>query len=74
MRVLNLLLAISAIIMGLRLVFVALRTAATGAVLVRSGLRFTWEPAPSLKDAWKYAFKDGLMGILFTVLGIALLM
>jgi hypothetical protein len=73
MRILSILLAAFAIIIGLRMAFIAAITAFTGKILVRTGLRSYWQPAPTMNDAWKYAFRDGLMGILFIILGVALI-
>ena len=72
MRIFGLFLAVLALLIGLRMIAIAIRTAFTGKVLVRAGLRSRWQPAPTMNDAWKFAFRDGLMGILFLILAVAL--
>ncbi len=52
------------------MIVTALRTALSGQILVRQGVRTRWRPAPTMNDAWKVAFRDGLMGILLIALGI----
>jgi hypothetical protein len=54
-------------------VVTALQTALTGRILVRQGIRSKWHPAESMGEAWKIAFRDGLMGVLLIGLGIALI-
>ena len=73
MRIFGILLAAIAFIIGFRMVTIALRTALSGKVLVRQGVRSKWEPAPSINDAWKVAIRDAIMGILLIVLGFFLL-
>ncbi len=73
MRILGILFAVVALLIGLRMTFIAIVTAFTGKVMVRHGVRSRWEPAPTMNDAWKYAFRDALMGILFIILGVTLL-
>ncbi len=60
-------------IIGFRMVVMALRSALSGKVLVRQGIRSRWEPAASANDAWKAAIRDAIMGILLIVLGFFLL-
>ncbi len=69
----NLFIAVIPFLFGLRLIYVAVKTALSGKVLVRQGFRTTWQPAPNHADALKTAFRDGLMGILLIVLAVALL-
>ena len=73
MRLVAILIAALAVIIGCRMILVAARAAFTGKVLVRQGVRSRWEPAPSINDAWKVAIRDGLMGILLIVLGVFML-
>lgn len=73
MRIFALIMAGLVIVVGARLVMIALQTAFTGKTLVRRGMRGQWQPAPTLEEAWKAAFRDGLMGILLIVLGIVLI-
>lgn len=73
MRIVGIFFAAFALLFGLRMVVTALRTALSGKILVRQGIRTRWEPAPTMNDAWKIAFRDGLMGILLVVLGVMLI-
>ena len=73
MRLLAILLAAIALIVGIRMILVAGRTAFSGKVLVRQGVRSKWQPAPSINDAWKIAIRDAIMGILLIVLGVFML-
>ncbi len=73
MRILGIFLAVASLLMGIRLIYLAAMTAFTGKILARGGLRTHWEPAPSLSHAWKLAFRDALLGLLFIILGVVLL-
>ena len=72
MRILGIVLAVIAILLGLRMVFSAIYMAFSGKVMVRQGLRNHWVTAPSMNDAWKMAFRNALMGLLLVILGVAL--
>jgi len=73
MRILGILIAALALLFGVRMVVLAVRTAFSGKILTRRGVRSTWQPAPTMNDAWKIAFRDGIMGILLIILGFTLL-
>jgi hypothetical protein len=73
MRIVALFIAALVVIVGLRMVGAAIYTAFTGKVLVRRGVRAQWVTAPNQDVIWGIAFRDGLMGILLVVLGVALL-
>lgn len=73
MRIFGIIFALFAIAIGLRMAVIAIRTALTGQVLVRRGLKSGWQPAPTRDDAWRYAFRDAIMGLLFIILGVALI-
>jgi hypothetical protein len=73
MKVFAVFLAVVILLIGFRLVVTALQTALTGRILVRQGIRSKWHPATNMSEAWKIAFRDGLMGILLIGLGIALI-
>jgi len=73
MRIVAIFIAGIAILFGVRMVITALITALSGKVLVRQGVRTKWQPAPTMNDAWKVAFRDGLMGLLLVILGLALI-
>jgi hypothetical protein len=73
MRILGIFFAAVSLIFGFRLVATALYAALSGKLLVRQGVRTRWVPAPTINDAWKAAFRDGLMGVLLILLGIFLL-
>jgi hypothetical protein len=73
MRIFALFIAALVVIIGLRMVGAAIYTAFTGKVLVRKGVHAKWVTAPNRDDTWGIAFRDGLMGILLVVLGVALL-
>ncbi len=73
MRMLFLLTAILIILLGLRLIGVAIRTAWRGQVLTRRGLQMAWQPTTSRTDALKIAGRDGLMGLLLVVLGLVII-
>jgi hypothetical protein len=74
MRVVGILVGFTVILLGLRIAIIGIMTAFSGKVLVRAGLRTRWEPAPSMEDAWRLAFRDAVMGILLIILGVAMLM
>jgi len=74
LKILGIIFAVLAIIVGLRMVIIAILTAFTGRVLVRTGMKSRWQQAPTMNDAWRFAFRDALMGFLFIILGIALVM
>jgi hypothetical protein len=73
MRIFALFIAALVVIIGLRMVGAAIYTAFTGKVLVRKGVHAKWVTAPNQDVIWGIAFRDGLMGILLVVLGVALL-
>lgn len=73
MRILGIVIAALAFIIGVRMVALAIRTAFSGKILTRHGIRSTWQPAPTMNDAWKVAFRDAIMGILLIILGFTLL-
>jgi len=73
MRILALAIAMAALLFGFRMIFIAIRMAMSGKVLVRDGMRSRWQPAPTPQDAWKYALREIIMGLLFVILGVALL-
>ena len=54
-------------IFGFRMIYVAARTAFSGKVLVRQGLRTHWQTAP---NALQVALRDALMGLLLLVLAV----
>ncbi|HEX9923727.1 MAG TPA: hypothetical protein VGD99_13805 [Anaerolineae bacterium] len=73
MKIFAIILAGFSLIVGFRLLVTAIQTAISGNVLVRRGrLKTEWQPAPTIEDAWKTAFRDGLMGLLLIALGLAL--
>ena len=73
MRILGIFVAAFALIIGIRMVTLAIRTALSGKILTRQGVRTRWQPAPTMNDAWKIAFRDAIMGILLIILGFTLL-
>ncbi len=73
MRILGIAIAVVAFMFGFRMILTAFRAAVSGQVLVRDGMRTRWEPAPTPNDAWKVALREALMGLLFIILGVALL-
>lgn len=73
MRIIGIVIALMVIVFGVRLITAAFKMAVSGKVIVRKGRRTHWEPAPRLEDAWGLAFRDGLLGLLFIALGIAIL-
>lgn len=75
MRIISIVFAGASLLFGFRLLVTALQTAMSGKILVRQkGIRAKWQPAPTIEEAWKAAFRDGLMGLLLIALGIALFM
>jgi hypothetical protein len=72
-RILAILLAGLCLLLGLRLVLTAGQAALTGKLLVRQGLNFHWQPAPTRSHAWKIALREGLMGLLLIVLGLVMI-
>jgi hypothetical protein len=73
MKFIGVFFAIIFLLVGLRLVVTALQTALTGRVLVRRGFRSQWHPVQDMGEAWKIAFRDGLMGVLLIGLSVALI-
>lgn len=73
MRILGIFIAALALIIGFRMVVLAIRTAFSGKVLIRQGMHSRWQSAPTMNDAWKIAFRDAVMGILLIILGVTLL-
>ena len=73
MRILGIVFAAFAIIIGLRMAFIAVRTALTGKIVVRRGIRSHWETLPNRDDVWRHAFRDAIFGILLVILGVALI-
>jgi len=73
MRILGIFVAAFALLFGVRMVALAVRTAFSGKILTRHGVRSQWLPAPTMNDAWKVAFRDAIMGILLIILGFTLL-
>ena len=73
MRILGIVFAGFAIIIGLRMALIAVRTALTGKVVVRKGIRSHWETLPNRDDIWRHAFRDAMFGILLIILGVALI-
>jgi hypothetical protein len=67
-----LILAGLAFLIGVRLLTIAFQTAVRSQILTRQGMRYKWRPVPS-DQAWQRAFRDGMMGALFIVLGIFML-
>ena len=74
MKILGLIFAVLAILMGLRICLIGVVTAFSGKVLIRRGVRSGWEPAVSRDEAWKYALRNVVMGFLLIILGVALIM
>jgi len=72
-RILGIVFAAFAIIIGLRMAFIAVRTALTGKIVVRRGIRSHWETLPNRDDVWRHAFRDAIFGILLVILGVALI-
>jgi len=73
MRLLGIVIAVFFLLYGARLLVTSAQAAITGRVLMRHGLRTFWYPAPSRTEAIKVALRDGLMGALLVVLGIAMI-
>jgi hypothetical protein len=73
MKIVAIFLAVLILFFGLRMVLTALQTALSGKVLVRQGFRTRWQPAPDMNEAWKIAFRDGLLGLLLIVLAFMML-
>jgi hypothetical protein len=73
MKILAILLAILFLLFGLRLVLTAAQAAITGKLLVRRGIRWRWQPAPTRGDVWKVALRDGVMGALLIVLAVVMI-
>lgn len=73
MKLIGLLLAVMILLFGARLLITAGQAALTGRVLVRRGFRTQWEPAVTHQEALQIAFKNGLMGLLLLILGIAII-
>jgi hypothetical protein len=73
MKVFNIVLGTLVLLFGLRMVLTAVQTAVSGKVLMRQGIRFTWQAAPTRNQVWKVALRDGLMGLLLIVLGVVLI-
>jgi len=72
MRLVGLAVAALVILFGIRLILIALKTAFSREILVREGIRTRWQPiAP--EQAWKRAFRDGVMGLLLVVLGVVMI-
>ena len=74
MKILGLIVAVLAILMGVRIALIGVATAFSGKVLVRRGIRSGWEPAASRDEAWKYALRNVVMGFLLIILGVAVIM
>ena len=73
MPIATIIIAALVILFGFRLLTIAIRSAFSGHVLVRQGMRREWQPAPSKETVWKTAIRDGLMGIMLIVLGVFLM-
>jgi hypothetical protein len=73
MIALRLLIGGVAILIGVRMIGAAIYTFFSGKVLVRHGVKTKWVAAPPDTDFLVLLFRDGLMGILLVVLGVALL-
>ncbi len=72
MRLIGLVVAALVIVLGFRLITVAIQTAVRSKVLTRQGIRYEWH-AVDPSEAFKRAFRDGFMGVLLMVLGIFML-
>jgi hypothetical protein len=59
--------------MGLRIALIGVISGFSGKVLVRRGIRSGWEPAVSRDEAWKYALRNAVMGILLVILGVVMI-
>lgn len=73
MKILGLIFAVLAILMGLRITFIGVITAFSGKVMVRRGVKSGWEPAASRDEAWRLALRNVVMGILLVILGVAMM-
>ncbi len=73
MKILGIIFAVLSIVMGLRIAFIGLITAFSGKVMVRRGIKSGWEPAADRDEAWRFALRNVVMGILLIVLGVALI-
>ena len=73
MKIVAIVVAILVLLFGLRMILTALQTALSGKILVRQGFRTHWQPAPDINEAWKVAFRDGVMGLLLIALAFFLL-
>lgn len=73
MRIMAIVLAAFILLFGLRMIVMAFQTALSGKVLVRQGFRTRWQPAPDIGEAWKIAFRDGILGLLMVVLAFVML-
>ncbi len=73
MKTLAIILGGAALFFGIRLLLLAIRIVFSGQILVHKGTRSHWQPASTPQDTWKSAFREGLMGLLFVILGIALI-
>lgn len=67
-------LAVAALVtlFGLRLILIATQTALSGKVMIRQGMHTRWQPVAA-EEAWRTAFREGLMGLLLLILGIVLM-
>ena len=73
MRILGIIIAVLAIILGLRIAIIAIMTVFSGKILVRKGLRSSWQTPANTDDIWRFAFRDAIMGILLIILGVVLI-
>lgn len=73
MKIAGIVIAVLVLLFGLRMVLTALQTALSGKILVRQGFRTHWQPAPDINEAWKVAFRDGVMGLLLITLAFVIL-
>lgn len=73
MRVLGIVIAILAFLFGLRYLATAVQTLWRGKILVRHGLRTTWQTVPESSLIWKTALRQAVMGALLLVLGLTLI-
>jgi hypothetical protein len=72
-RILGIIFAVLAILMGLRITFIGVITAFSGKVMVRRGIKSGWEPAVNRDEVWRFALRNVVMGILLVILGVALI-
>jgi hypothetical protein len=72
--VLKIFVAAVVILIGSRMVGIAIYTFFTGKVLVRHKTKTKWVAAPSDTDFTTLLLRDGLMGVLLVILGVALIM